>query len=228
MRLQHETLPCPFRGLILGLFLLSLEMGGIAQNRQESPDSGSLRGRVREQRGKALPGVKIEAVRKGDPALSGDDGNRGETKIVETDTRGEFLLVGLLPGEYVLSFSRPGYRTFTTRTLTVAPGETVRLSRIIELSREESPYAIIRGAIFQGVGFTMPNALVTLERIDGRRKGSQKTISREGGEFAFRLRAEPATYRITASSPGWKTASLEVEIELDEVRNIAIVLEPLP
>jgi hypothetical protein len=112
--------------------------------------------------------------------------------------------------------------------LTVAAGESVRLSRVIELAREEAPYAVIRGAVLHGVGFTLPNALVTLERIDGGRKFRQRTISQEGGEFAFRLRAEKATYRITASSPGWKSATLEMEIEGDEVRNIALVLEPLP
>ncbi len=198
------------------------------QDRQESAETGSLRGKIREQRGKALVGVKVEATRQPDADRSPEAGSPDRTRSTESNTQGEFLLGSLPPGDYVLSFSLSGYRTFTTRRLTVTAGESVRLSRVIELAREEAPYAVIRGAVLQGVGFTMPNALVTLERIDGGRKFRQRTISREGGEFAFRLRAEKATYRVTASSPGWKPATQEIEIEGDEVRNIALILEPLP
>ena len=227
--ISHRS-PLSFSALLLaGLFLIApapvLPQG---QDRQESAETGSLRGRIREQRGKALAGVKVEATRQPDTDRSSEAGSPAGTRTTESSSQGEFLLGSLPPGDYVLSFSLSGYRTFTTRRLTVTAGESVRLSRVIELSREEAPYAVIRGAVLHGVGFTMPNALITLERIDGGRKFRQRTISREGGEFAFRLRAEKATYRVTASSPGWKPATQEIEIEGDEVRNIALVLEPLP
>jgi len=222
--------PLSFSALLLaGLVLfLPVTVHTLGQDRQGSAEFGSLRGKVREQRGKALPGVKVEATRQPDRDRSPEAGSPAETRTTESNSQGEFLLGSLPPGDYVLSFSLTGYRTFTTRRLTVTAGESVRLSRVIELSREEAPYAVIRGAVLQGVGFTMPNALVTLERIDGGRKFRERTVSREGGEFAFRLRAEKATYRVTASSPGWKPATQEIEIEGDEVRNIALVLEPLP
>ena len=222
--------PFSFSALLLaGLVLfLPVPVHTLGQNRQEITETGSLRGRIREQRGKALAGVKVEATRQPDTDRSPETGSPAGTRTTESNSQGEFLLGSLPPGDYVLSFSLSGYRTFTTRRLTVTAGESVRLSRVIELAREEAPYAVIRGAVLQGVGFTMPNALVTLERIDGGRKFRQRTISREGGEFAFRLRAEKATYRVTASSPGWKPATQEIEIEGDEVRNIALVLDPLP
>lgn len=222
--------PLSFSALLLaGLVLFQpVTVHTLGQGRQGSAEFGSLRGKVREQRGKALPGVKVEATRQPDRDRSPEAGSPAETRTTESNSQGEFLLGSLPPGDYVLSFSLTGYRTFTTRRLTVTAGESVRLSRVIELSREEAPYAVIRGAVLQGVGFTMPNALVTLERIDGGRKFRERTVSREGGEFAFRLRAEKATYRVTASSPGWKPSTQEIEIEGDEVRNIALVLEPLP
>lgn len=213
---------------LLGLALFAASPVGRAQDRQERAETGSLRGRIREQRGRALAGVKVEATRQSGTDSATETTSPTGTYATESNSQGEFLLGSLPPGDYVLSFSLSGYRTFTTRRLTVTAGESVRLSRVIELAREEAPYAVIRGAVLQGVGFTMPNALVTLERIDGGRKLRQRTISREGGEFAFRLRAERATYRVTASSPGWKAATLEIEIENDEVRNVALVLEPFP
>lgn len=222
--------PFSFSALLLvGLtFFSPVSVPTWGQDRQESAETGSLRGRIREQRGKSLAKVKVEATFQPGTDRTAEPASPAGTRTTESNSQGEFLLGSLPPGDYVLSFSLPGYRTFTTRRLTVTAGESVRLSRVIELAREEAPYAVIRGAVLHGVGFTMPNALVTLERIDGGRKFRQRTISREGGEFAFRLRAEKATYRVTASSPGWKSAALEMEIESDEVRNIALVLEPLP
>lgn len=222
--------PFSFSALLLAglLFFSPVSVLTRGQDRQQSAETGSLRGRIREQRGKSLARVKVEATRQSGADLTAEPSSPPVTRTTESNTQGEFLLGSLPPGDYVLSFSLSGYRTFTTRRVTVAAGESVRLSRVIELAREEAPYAVIRGAVLHGVGFTMPNALVTLERIDGGGKFRQRTISRDGGEFAFRLRAEKATYRITASSPGWKSATQEIEIENDEVRNIALVLEPLP
>jgi hypothetical protein len=87
---------------------------------------------------------------------------------------------------------------------------------------------VIRGAVLQGVGYSLSSASVLIERIDGGRKFKQETISREGGEFAFRLRAEKARYRLTASARGFQSSSIELDIEGDEVRNIALTLKPAP
>ena len=41
----------------------------------------------------------------------------------------------------------------------------------------------------------------------------------------FRLKAEKAKYRITANARGFQSTSTEIEIESDEVRNIALTLQ---
>lgn len=192
-----------------------------AQPKSTSQDTssratGSLRGRVKAQKGKPLAGVTVRAA---------GDGKQYE---VLTNAQGDFNFGELAPDSYTISFVKTGFKTFTTRPLTVAPGETVRVSRVIELVPEEAPYAVIRGAVLQGPGFTLPNALVRLERIDGGRRVKMETVSLEGGEFAFRLRAEPATYRITAQATGFEPASLDMTIESDEVRNIVLTLKRLP
>lgn len=178
--------------------------------------TGIVKGKVKEQGGKALEAVLVRAVN-----VKNKD-NRHDTK---SDNKGEFEFANLPAGEYSLSFEKQGYKTFTTRKLEVVGGETLKLSQTIELKREGDPYSVIHGAVLFGVGYSLPNASVTIERIDGGKKFKQETVSREGGEFAFRLRAEKAKYRITATARGFQPASTEIEIEGDEVRNVALTLQ---
>ncbi len=178
--------------------------------------TGMIKGKVKEQNGKVLDGVLVRAT---------NAKNKADRHETSSDAKGEFTFDHLSSGSYFLAFEKKGFKSFTTRTLEVVSGETVKLSRTIELSREGDPYAVIRGAVLYGVGYSLPNAMVVIERIDGGKGFKQETVSRDGGEFAFRLRAEKAKYRITANARGFQTASIEVEIEFDEVRNIALTLQ---
>jgi hypothetical protein len=192
--------------MVIGLFLLT----------QASAQTGTVKGRVKEQNGKALEGVLVRAI---------SDQDKDRDRETRSDSKGDFEFTGLQPGDYSFTFEKQGFKTFSTRKLELAAGETLKLSRVIELSREADPFAVIRGAVFYGAGFTLPNATVTIERIDGGKKFKQETISREAGEFAFRVKAEKAKYRISASSRGFQTASIEVDIESDEVRQVAVTLQ---
>jgi uncharacterized membrane protein len=178
--------------------------------------SGNIKGKVKERNGKALEGVIVRAT----SAKNKDD--KRETK---SDSDGEFEFIGLPPGDYTFSFEKQGFKSFTTRKLEVPAGQTIKLNRVIELSREGDPYSLIRGAVLYGVGYSLSNATVLIERIDGGKRFKQETISREGGEFAFRVRAEKARYRITASARGFEPASTEIDIDSDEVRNVALTLQ---
>jgi hypothetical protein len=204
MRLQ-------FRYAIIGALVLAASL-----TIEASAQTGVLKGKVKELNGKALEGVTIRATN------AKDSEDKHETK---SDGKGEFEFTALPAGQYSLFFEKQGYKSFTTRKLEITPGETIKLSRVVELRREDDPYAVIRGAVFHGPGYTLPNATVTIERIDGGRKFKQETVSRDGGEFAFRLRAEKAKYRLTAAARGFQTASVEIEIEGDEARNVALTLQ---
>lgn len=196
--------------IILALVLIvSLITPAIAQ-------TGNVKGKVKEHNGKALEGVLVRAV---------NAKNKDRKYEAKSDSKGDFEFKELPPGDYSFSFEKEGFKTFTSRNLGVTPGEVTKLSKAIELAREGEPYAIIRGAVFHGAGYSMPQALVTIERIDGGKKFKQETISREGGEFAFRLKAEKAKYRITATARGFQPSSTEIEIDNDEVRNIALTLK---
>lgn len=178
--------------------------------------TGAVKGRVKERDGKALEGVLVRAT---------NVKNKTFVREARSDSKGDFELTGLPAGDYSFSLEKKGYATFISRNLTVTADDTLKLKNAIELKREESPYASVRGAVLYGVGFSLPNATVTIERIDGRGKFKQEKLSGEGGEFAFRLKAEKAKYRVTASGRGFQTASTEIEIEGDEVRNVALTLQ---
>lgn len=202
--------------LTLGYVLVAKLVLVIFLSGSANAQTGVVKGRIKEQGGKALEGVLVRATNTKGKA------NQHDTR---SDNKGDFEFANLPAGEYSLSFEKQGYRTFTTRKLEVVGGETLKLSQTIELRREGEPYSVIHGAVLYDVGYSLPNALVTIERIDAARKFKQETVSREGGEFAFRLKAEKAKYRITANARGFQPASTEIEIESEEVRNIALTLQ---
>jgi|SRR5882672_11933761 len=185
---------------------------------QSQTQTGALKGKVKERNGKALEGVMVRAT---------NAANKEDKRETKSDNNGDFEFAALPAGRYSLSFEKQGYKTFNTRNLEIAAGETTKLSSVVELAREGAPYAVIRGAVLRGPGYTLPNATVIIERIDGAKKFKQETISQDGGEFAFRLKAEKAKYRVTATARGFQPASVEVEIEGDEARNVALTLQPV-
>jgi hypothetical protein len=195
----------------------------------EKAARGIVKGRVKLQDSKSHEGVIVRVVK---TASTGVNSARARQEAEEnarevtTDNKGDFEITGLATGNYVFSFSKLGFKGFTSRRLEVLSGETLRL-KLIELSKEGEPYAQIRGAVFYGAGFTLPNAQVTIERIDGGKKFKQEKLSQEGGEFGFTVKAEKATYRITAAAPGFVTATQEITIESDEVRNVALTLQQI-
>lgn len=204
-----------FKHATIAAFILVLALGSVA-----GAQTGSIRGKVREQKGKSLSDVLIKAT---------NAEKKDESFEARSGENGEFTLTSLPGGDYILTFEKQGFKTFTTRKLTIAAGDTLKLRSTIEIVREGEAYSLIRGAVLFDLGYSLPNALVLIERIDEDKKGGKKfkqeTVSREGGEFAFRLRAEKAVYRITASAKGFLPKSVEIEVDFDEVRNIAITLE---
>ena len=176
--------------------------------------TGIIKGKVKEEGGKALEGVLVQATKVK---------NKDDKHEVKSDSKGDFEFAAVPAGDYSFSFEKQGYKTFLTRKLAVVGGETLKLSA--ELKREGEPYSLIRGAVLNGVGYSLPNASVLIERIDGARRFKQEKVSGEGGQFVFRLKAEKAKYRITANARGFQSTSTEIEIESDEVRNIALTLQ---
>lgn len=176
----------------------------------------TVKGKVKEQGGKALAGVAIRAV---------NAANQKDARETKSDSKGEFEVTGLGGGDYVFTFELPGFKTFVTRRLEVKAGDTIKLKTTIELARESESYSLIDGAVFSSEGFSLPNATVVIERIGNGKRFKQEKTAEGGGAFKFRVPAEKATYRITATARGFQSASQEIEVDPDEVRHVALSLE---
>lgn len=81
--------------------------------------SGSIAGVVRDASGGVLPGVTVEAS---SPALI------ERIRIVVTDDRGVYRIVGLVPGVYTVTFSLPGFRGVRREGIELTTGFTAQVS----------------------------------------------------------------------------------------------------
>ena len=187
-------------------------------------DGAKIQGKVKEDGGKALVGVTVKATRAVTRTLNDQD-TKPKDYEVKTNEKGEFILSGLVEGSYTLTFELTGYRTFVTRRIEVTAGETFKVPRAIEMSREREPFGLIRGATLDSSGYSLQNVQITIERTDGKNFKKIEKTSTDGGEFAFRVPAEKGTYRLTASADGFTTVSKEVTMDGDEIRQVVLQLE---
>lgn len=187
-------------------------------------EGAKIQGKVKEEGGKGLRGVTVKATRAVTRTLNDQDTNQKDYEV-KTNDKGDFVFSDLLAGSYTLTFELTGYRTFVTRRVAVAAGETLKVPRAIELTREREPYGLIRGATLDNSGYSLQNVQLTLERTDGKKFKKVEKLSIEGGEFAFRVPAEKGTYRVTASADGFKTISKEVTVDGDEIRQVVLQME---
>jgi hypothetical protein len=78
------------------------------------------------------------------------------------------------------------------------------------------PYAIVSGTVFHEPGLALPGADVTItpELADGSQLKLKITraISDDRGEFAFRVPATPAKYKVKASAKGFQADVQTAEV----------------
>lgn len=187
-------------------------------------DGGQIQGKVKEEGGKMLADVTVKASRAVTRSLDNQDTNQKDYEA-KTNDKGEFVLSGLLPGNYTLTFELPGYRTFVTRRFELAAGEIYKVPKAIEMSREPEAHSLIRGAVLDTSGYSLENVSVSVERTDGKKFKKIEKASVTGGQFAFRVPSETGTYRLSASADGFVTSVLEVSVDKNEIRSIVIQLE---
>src|SRR5262245_48276932 len=73
--------------------------------------TGTIKGKVKEQNGKALEGVLIRATSAADKA---------QMRETKSDGNGDFEFAGLQPGDYSFSFEKQGFKKFSTRKVELA------------------------------------------------------------------------------------------------------------
>jgi hypothetical protein len=97
---------------------------------------GSVTGTVRDASGAVLPGVAVEVA---SPVLI------EKTRTATTDTTGQYRIINLPPGVYVLTFALPGFATVTRDSIEIAGTQTITIPIEMRVgSIEES--VIVTGA----------------------------------------------------------------------------------
>jgi hypothetical protein len=104
---------------------------------------GAVGGTARDSSGGVLPGVTVEAT---SPALI------ERSRAVATDTSGQYLLVGLQPGTYIVTFSLPGFTTVKREALEVTTGVTLPVNVVLEV-----------GAVQESVTVTTASPVVDIQ-----------------------------------------------------------------
>ncbi|HEX8472524.1 MAG TPA: carboxypeptidase-like regulatory domain-containing protein [Pyrinomonadaceae bacterium] len=193
---------------------LALAVGAFGQDKT----TGSIKGKVRVD-GNSTPDAVAVIVRQGEE----------EVKRVATNSKGEFVIQGLQPGLYGLTFRKPGLSIGTMEKVEVRAGKTRSLGGDkLFLPVDTGSLAFIRGSVFDEAGRIVRGARVDIAFLnsDGSTKKLDGRITSEFGLFQFRLSPERARYLITVRADGMETAKQEVEVEGATRNNIAITLHP--
>jgi len=113
MRLRQHALAAI---AIMAVFAMAFSSGVSAQE-----TTGTLRGRIVDPQGLALPGVSV--------VVTGPQGS----KTVTSESDGRFTLPFLTPGVYAVRAELQGFKAAEQRNVTVSLGQTVDLSLKLEL-----------------------------------------------------------------------------------------------
>jgi len=199
------------RGNLLQMMALALVLLPVTA---QDKTTGSIRGRVR-----------VEAGTPADVVVIAQQGER-EAARTKTNGRGDFIIAGLAPGRYSLTFRKPGLSVGRIDDVEVKAGKTRQLGDRLIMTVDEGSLALIRGSVFTAEGRSFPGVRVELARVepDGTLKKLDGRITNETGSFGFRLPPAPARYRITAKADGMETASKDIEVDGAAIYRLALQL----
>ncbi|MDQ1613496.1 MAG: hypothetical protein QOG00_3427 [Pyrinomonadaceae bacterium] len=204
---------------IATLFFMSLVLAlGVAVAAQKDKTTGSIKGKVKSESG-AAEGVRV-TVRQGER----------EVATAATDRKGQFEIAGLAPGRYSITFRKAGLSVAEIKDFQVVGGKSRSLGEDLLLPVDEGSLVFIKGGVFNEEGFSLRGAQIELARVgaDGATKKIDGRLTTRSGEFAFRLPAQTARYRVTAKMDGMASASKDVEVDGAAVYRVALSLKPAP
>ena len=96
--------------------------------------------------------------------------------------------------------------------------------------RIEAPHAIVAGTVFHEPGFALAGAHVVLTSIpdagSSAKPQTQKAVTGERGEFAFRLPPTEAHYKISVAAKHFTGQEKTVEVRGEEQVETTFLLEP--
>jgi Carboxypeptidase regulatory-like domain len=204
---------------LIGAFLLAMLMVAAAPvvtaaAAQEDRTTGAIKGKVRADKGPVENAEVIASV-----------GDR-EVRRTTTNRKGEFLITGLAPGSYGLTFRKPGLSVGRLESVEVRAGKTRSLPDRLILTVDEGSIAFVRGSVFTAEGRSVGGARVEIARLqaDGSAKKIDGRITNETGLFVFRLLPDAAKYRISVWSGDVGPVTKDVEVDGPARYNVALQL----
>lgn len=187
--------------------------------------SGKLKGKIENEKGKPIAGADVRAMRSRDRSVM-------ETK---TDQEGNFSF-DLAPDDYTVSFDAEGYQGGTlVQMQQVEDGKETNV-KTIRLIKSAHRTSLIRGAVFDSEGASLPGVRLKLARVPTEDEAkehkkvdslSMSYTSNSHGEFAFRIPAVRARYQVTATLIGYKLESKFVDVNENESVPLSFSLEPV-
>lgn len=176
--------------------------------------TGGIKGIVKNTSGNKIAGVTVEARQEGKTVAT-----------VQTDSKGDFTFANLKPGVYRFVFNKTGLSEGVSAEISVKAGTILKLSRLV-LGVDQGTLALVRGSVFDYTGRVVRGAKVEITRINGdnlKKMGEKYTD--DNGEFAIRLPAQTARYRIFATANDTEPTSKDFEFSGGEAFRIAITLK---
>lgn len=178
-------------------------------------ETGSVKGKVRDQDGDKIAGAKI-TVR-----LDGKD-----LKSTTSDSKGEFRISDLAPDKYNLVFEKKGFSLGVLYNVEVRSKKINNLKDRLILSVDQGTLIIVEASVFNQNGFSLNGAKVEIEEVysDGKTKKVGSGYSSQDGDIIFRFKERPTKYRVTASVKDI-TVTKEIEVHEAAIYRTAITLD---
>jgi hypothetical protein len=99
-------------------------------------------------------------------------------------------------------------------------------------SQSSGSFAVVAGTVFREPGFALPRAEVILTPQalpeGGKKLKPLKMLTDGRGEFAFRVPAGKAKYRVSVQATGYQPAEKEVLVNADERTDVYLELKAAP
>jgi hypothetical protein len=203
----------------IGAFLLAmLLVATAAAAAQADSTKGAIKGKVREGK-RNNPAENVEVI-----------ASLGEREVmrVTTNRKGEFMMTGLAPGNYGLTFRKPGLSVGRLVDVNVLAGKVRSLPDHLILTVDEGSIVFVRGSVFTAEGRSVQGARVEIARIqsDGSVKKIDGRMTNEAGLFVFRLGPDTAKYRISVWVRDVGPVTKDVEVDGPARYNVAVSLPP--
>jgi hypothetical protein len=187
--------------------------------------TGTLKGKIENEKGKPIAGAEVRAMRSRDRSIK-------ETK---TDQAGNYSFE-LEPDDYTVSFDAEGFQGGNLVQMQQVEEGKETTVKTIRLEKASHRTSLIRGAVFDSDGASLAGVHLKLVRVPTAEEQqehkhigslSMTYTSNNHGEFAFRVPTARARYQVTATLQYYKPQSKTVDVNGSEAIPLAFSLEPV-